>query len=232
MTQADDPKPVATDAATTALVANADRLGLKWDLRPGTVAGVNPLTVIVDGDTEPIGATSMIGVVATGARVFILITPPSGVFIIGALGDPLTSAGRGCVGFVASTAAIGYTTELVLLTLPPILFESGRAYELKARAGFTSSLAGFELNLFRRGTTIAGAAIGEWEFPNVTGGGASQIDCDQIYTAGVDVTQQLVFTGITTAGVATIIHTQPFGPFWFGAWDIGPASRYPGAPSI
>ena len=78
----------ASSAAASALIQNADRLGLKWDLKPATVSQVEPVvTVVYDGDTTPITAVSMIGNVSIDQRVYVIFVPPSGNFIIGRLSD-------------------------------------------------------------------------------------------------------------------------------------------------
>ena len=74
----------AATASTQALVENADRLGLKWDLRPATVVQAAPtITLVYDGDITAITAVSMIGPVANGDRVYVIFVPPSGNFIAG-----------------------------------------------------------------------------------------------------------------------------------------------------
>ena len=70
-------------AGAQALVDDAQRLGLTWDLRPATVGALDSLKVIVDGDTEQVNATSMVGALFVGLRVYVLLIPPSGVFIVG-----------------------------------------------------------------------------------------------------------------------------------------------------
>ena len=70
-------------AQVRALVQNASALGLTWTLRPATVSIDSPITAVFDGDTNGIGMTSLIGPVAVGQRVFVLIIPPSGNYIVG-----------------------------------------------------------------------------------------------------------------------------------------------------
>lgn len=86
----------ATDtasASTSALVENAGRLGLKWDLRPATVMQADPVvTIMYDGDTAIITAVSMIGDVNAGDRVYVIFVPPSGNFITGRTGTSRTGA--------------------------------------------------------------------------------------------------------------------------------------------
>lgn len=84
----------AADAATTQLVrsivSNAERLGLVWKLRPSTVSvattsGVTMVTI--DGTTTPIRGMSLVGDLPVGARVMAVLTPPSGVHVVGFLGS-------------------------------------------------------------------------------------------------------------------------------------------------
>lgn len=88
-----NPHAVAADASTSALVENASRLGLKWDLRPATIVKVEPVPshglnapnvlVLVDGDSTFLPATPMIQDLQIGERVYVIIVPPSGLFIAG-----------------------------------------------------------------------------------------------------------------------------------------------------
>jgi hypothetical protein len=81
------PELISTGAK--AIVDNAERLGLTWQIQLATVLnGVNPTAVSAtyDGDTEPIDMTSMIGGLSPGQRVYVIKVPPSGNFIVGFAG--------------------------------------------------------------------------------------------------------------------------------------------------
>lgn len=88
------PDPTGADAdleaaRLQAIRDNAARLGLIWELRPALVVGTistNRASVIVDGDTDPIDVTSMIGAVRPGDRVYVIKSPPSGNHIVGFCG--------------------------------------------------------------------------------------------------------------------------------------------------
>jgi hypothetical protein len=73
------PTPQDTTALVQAVLENATRLGLKWNLIPATVTGINTgssqVMVLVDGDTLPIGAHSLIGTFDIDTRVMVLIIP-------------------------------------------------------------------------------------------------------------------------------------------------------------
>lgn len=87
MTDAASPAPAAVQAAVEAIVGDPGRLGLTWNLIPGTVTSVDPLQVICDGDTVAIGMVSMIGPLTLGNRVYVIQIPPAGNFVLGSPGN-------------------------------------------------------------------------------------------------------------------------------------------------
>ena len=105
----------ATNASAEALVDNANRLGLTWELRPATVGLVFPdVTVQVDGDSEFLTATSMIGKLVQGQRVFVILVPPSGIFVVGITGNALIGRPIGSAFFAAGTTAGSTGAEVAL----------------------------------------------------------------------------------------------------------------------
>lgn len=90
----------ATLAAINQLKLDADRLGISWTLIPATAAVVSGggsnywpasnVYVIQDNDVNPSRAISLIGRVASSARVMIMHVPPQGSYIIGTFGDTTT----------------------------------------------------------------------------------------------------------------------------------------------
>ncbi|WP_442929402.1 glycine-rich domain-containing protein [Micromonospora sp. WMMC273] len=65
-----------------------------WALRPATIDPPDRLgrtMGTVDGDSTSVRMTSLIGRVVPGARVMVLVTPPSGHHIVGWVGAPSTS---------------------------------------------------------------------------------------------------------------------------------------------
>lgn len=227
MTDEQNPQPVAASATAQALVENAGRLGLTWDLRPATVNGASPVSVIIDGDDAGLVATSMIGSLVVGDRVYVIKIPPGGLFIVGWVNAP-SNIPRLITDACSSAASAAIGAEAVVLTTPSATFENGRAFEIRVKSAYSVTIAGFALHLVRRGITTAGAAIAEWEMPSVAGGVANCFDVSQqlTNTSGTDVTQQLALTFISTAGTGSLIDVSPFGPFYFQVWDIGPSSNY------
>jgi hypothetical protein len=81
-----------------AIADRAEELGLVWRLVPATVAeegdgGV--MRVVLDGDSEPIDAVTMIGRVPLAARVFVILSPPAGTHIVGFQGFDFPAAAAG-----------------------------------------------------------------------------------------------------------------------------------------
>ena len=85
---------LAADEAVKAIQDNADRLGLLWQIRFGTVTvGSDPaaVTVVMDADTVTINAVSLIGVMGFGARVAVIQVPPTVNYVISRLGVAVAS---------------------------------------------------------------------------------------------------------------------------------------------
>lgn len=78
-----------------AVQENAERLGLIWKRKRAIVISTgDSIMATLDGDTEPIAVTSMIGPVAVGQRVYVDVIPPSGNFISGTIS---ASGDLGCL---------------------------------------------------------------------------------------------------------------------------------------
>lgn len=80
------PELVGVGAQT--IVETATRLGLEWTLRPATVQSSQSAAEVIatyDGDSEPIRMISLIGLVQTGSRVYVIHVPPAGNYIAGTL---------------------------------------------------------------------------------------------------------------------------------------------------
>lgn len=89
-------QPGFTGAQTQALQENADRLGLVWKKRPATIVSPESddptgVTAVMDGDTVAINVYSLVGFLPVGARVMCDIVPPSGIYVVGYIGAPITA---------------------------------------------------------------------------------------------------------------------------------------------
>jgi hypothetical protein len=85
----DSPADAATMQLVRSIVENAERLGLVWKLRPGTIAtsAANETPrVILDGSNQPIRCMSLFGPMMVGTRVITVLSPPSGCHVIGMIG--------------------------------------------------------------------------------------------------------------------------------------------------
>jgi hypothetical protein len=81
-----DPAASLIGLGAQALIDNAKRLGLTWQLRLATVVDAvsgNQLLVRFDGDETSVTAVSMIGLVPANSRVYVISVPPSGNFAVG-----------------------------------------------------------------------------------------------------------------------------------------------------
>lgn len=74
-----------------ALKDNAQRLGLTWELRLATVNALDPTTVTFDGETEPLANSEITNIanqpIGIGSRVWVLLVPPAGVYVISRVGQ-------------------------------------------------------------------------------------------------------------------------------------------------
>lgn len=97
MTQSLDSSLSNSAVGAAALADNADRFGLVWKLRPGTVVGGDDPTavsVLMDGDDQPVNMISLVGPPISGARVMCEIVPPSGIYIVGYAGQQVQDSSR------------------------------------------------------------------------------------------------------------------------------------------
>lgn len=109
---------MSADEVFTGIEAMADqfrRLGIMWRLVKGTVfnaAGNSPTLTLVtlDGDDDPSNCLSMIGEVAVGTRVYVMVVPPQGNYIVGlgTVGSVLNENGVGAASATDSTTSATY----------------------------------------------------------------------------------------------------------------------------
>lgn len=87
------PRDNATLQLVKSIVSNADKLGISWNLRPGTTVEPDPVDgstrVLIDGASTAIPIMSLIGQVGAGSRVMVLISPPAGHHIVGCVDEGL-----------------------------------------------------------------------------------------------------------------------------------------------
>lgn len=154
--------PEEVTALTQSLQDNAERLGFTWQMRTATVTagGASP-TLTFDGDDTPaVGETisSMIGLLSTDERVYVIGVPPAGQYVVGRMnGVPMTGQ------LVGWTAAMGVgsfvTAETAVLATGSIIFQAGCAYEIDFETDVEGSANGNFANLQIRRTSGAGTVI-------------------------------------------------------------------------
>lgn len=122
-----DPSRLPIKEIALAIAERADQLGLVWRLVPATVANPAPggvMRVVLDGDTVPIDAVTMIGRLPVGGRVFVILSPPAGVHIVGFLGYdfPPSVSGEAVGRSRLLTLASDFNINAQVTDVPTMLF--------------------------------------------------------------------------------------------------------------
>lgn len=174
------PRPELDVTPALALASDADRLGLVWKLRPGTVAeGSDPTGILItlDGDSAQMNAYSLIGPLQDGARVMCALVPPSGTYIVGYVGVAATDVTAGSratdttgIGIIATTSG---TTELDLpdLAITDATVSTKNLYSFQGTIAINGggSSTSF-LFRWRQTTALTGAVVASFIYlPNGTG---------------------------------------------------------------
>lgn len=157
-----DPEQMAPEligVGAQAMIEQARRLGLTWNLRPATVnfydRDTQNVTITYDGDTVSIGAVSLCGGLFTGARVMGMQVPPGGNFIVGTVGPVL---GYEYIVYLLAPAASttsAWPTYVNMGTVEPVRFTYTKLYDetdvrvhaniqLSVNPGLTNTI--FQLN--------------------------------------------------------------------------------------
>lgn len=144
-TIAEAPELVGVGVQT--VVEEASRLGLTWQLKLATVTDASPLQAIMDGDTAAIGMVSMTGTHVVDSRVYVLVVPPSGNFIVGQVVEQQT--GTELINFTTLTqTTVAVTFPVPFLTIPKVFTE------IQSGAGPTARWDSRAINVSTTGFTI------------------------------------------------------------------------------
>jgi hypothetical protein len=233
--------PSLVGVGAQAIMANARRLGLTWTLTRGTISSFdrdgNP-QVLFDGDQSNgngfITTFNMSGqVLFIGTRVYVLVIPPSGNYVMSPVSASLepSDPGRGVVGFVSSSAnTAAISAETVIMTTPTMQLKAGRAYRAHYRGAISTSVTTQAIYRIHVGTTTAGQTLDQgFYFPTlltfVHGEGSV------IVTNPADKTTAMSLTLQANAGTVTGI-SDPTEPRQLDVTDVGPATAFPGAEGI
>lgn len=183
------------DTAVAAVQTQAAELGLSWHLHQATVLdGATPSLVKLrmDGDTLASAvtfATSMVGALVVGARVFVLEVPPAGLYVVGWVGVPAAVG----AAFAYKTADETVNNSSTLQDDDELFVEvaANAVYKLSLLAAQNSGATpGFKLNF----TLPAGAS---WLLGSFDCGSSAATEQFGITTGSV--------TGITGVGADSLV---------------------------
>jgi hypothetical protein len=216
--------------AVQELLRQARALGLTWTLRLATVVTNAPdsMTAIYDGDTVALSMVNMTGATLDPEeRVYGLIIPPAGNFIIGRV------VKVGPVGRVDSKTFAGNadTVELIVLTTETITFLGGRTYRIRWRFSTATNGPGSNQSLVRvrLGSTTSGTDLGDSIYVNLVGFG-QEARYGAIYvTFGRTISSPLILTQQAQLSIGVISTASATNVFYLEAEEVGPMTKYPNA---
>lgn len=197
-----------------ALVETFRRMGLAWRLLPATVFADNTNTpsstkVTIDGDTDPTRAISMVGQVPQGARVFLMVVPPQGNYIVG-IGtggmriwkSQLTQADT-LLSLTAAVQVVSGTPQTIIVP-PGATYEADIAVDFEKIGANTTTIgvaqlyvdgvvAGTQQALFRypEATTGARLTLGQNYGPTAVTAGSRVFDIRGVRAGGADATVRI-----------------------------------------
>lgn len=233
-----------------AIVNNARRLGLIWDLTLATVSPVsNPNTgsdsvqVTCDGDTVPVGALTMIGPVVAGDRVYVIQVPPGGNYIVGlsdrpgdrfasvsTAGSLASDAGGGEAAVPAGSWTVGginYEADFI--------FAPGHIYKLIiSGAILPSGFPGACIVRVRKGSaSTSGTQLIYFEKDWATTGGIELTHIGWIKNAdGAALTTNLSLTVQRVTATTIALYGDSSRPMVLSSEDAGLISKQPGLAAI
>lgn len=220
-------------ARVTELVRVADRLGLRWGLRPGTVVSVSlpydprEASVQMDGDEGGITVVSLINDLTLGDRVMVLWVPSAGQYAIGRLNA--ASSSPFTVASTANTANI--VAETVVLTIPNVTLKQGTAYRVEGGSRINAPAASVATYQLRR-TNIAGAIVAT--SPAFTGLGLG-LNASAHWTSFIapvaTLTDTFVYT-LQATGVGATGVGNAASPRYVSITPAGPVAKFPQAVSV
>ena len=143
--------PGVIASAVQQVVSDSRGLGLTWTLRIATILTTSPLTIIYDGDTDTSNAVSMIGPLAPLQRIYSLIVPPSGNFVVGCLNTTLGNMGANTStgGTVVTTPAGGAETAV-----PAGSWNAEPTYFFEPKVIYKATVSGFMIESTGAGSTV------------------------------------------------------------------------------
>lgn len=225
-------------ASVDELVSQARRLGIVWDLRPGVVQRApgaqgpyDPL-VALDGDdvVSEIQVSSLVGGVAPGMRVMVMLVPPVGNYIIGILSTSVLK--RFEKGALTSHGTTITTVETVMETIPDFVVLAGAAYRYEIDGyllAATTTLTRFRV----RKNTVGGQSLGAsdaWPGLSLTQAPFRHVGYFRNVTRAT-ITADIVLTAFTLSSTSTWGADSEL-PRYVSIQYAGPAIEYPSAVGI
>lgn len=176
------------------LLRQADRLGLTWGRRPGTVRSTTGLftptqaSVIMDGDDIGVTVVSLAGPLAVDDRVMVDRVPPAGLYVVAKIDPPPSFAQASTV----DTATI--TAEVVTFTFTDVELRAGYAYRVEG--GNRINALGANQGTFRlRKTNLAGTIVATSPaFPGIGVGTNANAHWTSFIAPTVTLTSDFVYT--------------------------------------
>jgi hypothetical protein len=204
------------------LVRNANRLGLTWLLRVGTVISSvdsNRLEVRLDGDEANLTAVSIVGEVVAGRRVYVISIPPAGNYVIGWVGQIFP--GQRIATTTETTISAGFTAETIINTVTAALV-SGRTYAIGLFTGITSTVAGDNAEFRIREDNVAGTQLQVIRKDLLATNITEVVFLYAQYTAVATGSKTFVGTGFRQAGTGTLTrNTSPTAPAYMYVEYVG-----------
>lgn len=166
---ASSPSEIAqiTASAVQQLSLDPQGLGLSWNLRIATVVNAVPLYARFDGDaTNPgLAMTSMVGPVGVEQRVYVLIVPPAGNFVVGFANSQFQSPFATLYSDVGTTASsAGSETAVTWTQQPSVQFGPGRIFRFILKTGIAqdTTTASISFIRIRQGIGTSGTLLEEF----------------------------------------------------------------------
>lgn len=216
-----DQRLLGTTGITTIaeLIRLANRYGLTWERRPGTVVSVtSPFTdrhvaVRLDGDEFDVSVKSLTGPLMVGDRVMVDQVPRSGLYAVGLLNrdGPIPDPADVPMAVSSTSNSATVIAEAVVLTITGATLVAGSTYTVgagSAVAGVNVTPASYRL---RKGSTVGGTLWAQGpEFSALSGviGASAQwrtyITPTVTMTTNVSLTVTSTLLGVVHVGTALI----------------------------
>jgi hypothetical protein len=225
-------------ASTEEIVAQAQRLGLVWGLRPGTVTDVSdagsPYNPRIQMDGDPVNISlptvSLIGGLALGMRVMVMHVPPMGNYLVGVINPDTTK--RYEIGSLTTHGTTITTTETVMETFTSFNVLGGAAYRVEVDGYLVAATTTFTTFRLRK-TNTAGQSLNASDLHPGIGLGQGPFRHVGYFrnTGNATLTYNLVLTAVTGTSTSSW-GADSERPRYVSIRYAGPAVEFPSAVAI